>query len=169
MVLTGFMGTGKTTVGRIVAQELGWAFLDTDDVIVARHGPIDVIFAEQGEEAFRALERQVAAEVARSKHHVIATGGRMLLDSANAAALTTTGRVFCLSTDAEEIIRRLSADADGPVRPLLAGDDPAGTAARLLKERAAGYGQFEQVPTAQRSPQAIAADILERLRPNQRD
>lgn len=164
VVLTGFMGTGKTTVGRLVARSLGWAFVDTDEVIVARHGPIDVIFAEQGEVAFRALEREVAAEVSRSRHHVIATGGRMLLDTANADALSATGRVFCLVADAEEIIRRLKADTDGPVRPLLSGDDPAAAVARLLDERAAGYEQFEQVLTAGRSPQDIATDIIERLK-----
>lgn len=157
------MGSGKTTVGRIVAGELGWTFVDTDDVIVNRHGPIDAIFAEHGEDAFRAIERGVAAEAARGQHQVIATGGRMLLDPANADALTGTGRVFCLAASAGEIVRRLRADVDGPVRPLLAGDDPAAAVARLLNERAAGYGQFEQVPTAGRSPQDIATDIVERL------
>lgn len=157
------MGSGKTTVGRIVARDLGWTFVDTDDVIVARHGPIDAIFAEQGEGAFRAIEREVAAEVALSRHHVIATGGRMLLDRANADALTAAGRVFCLVASTHEIIRRLRADVDGPVRPLLSGDDPAAAVARLLDERAAGYGQFEQVLTVDRSPQDIAADIIERL------
>lgn len=157
------MGSGKTTVGQLIARELSWAFVDTDDVIVARHGPIDAIFAEQGEEAFRALEREVAAEVARSEHHVIATGGRMLLDPANADALSATGRVFCLVANAGEIIRRLQADIDGPVRPLLSGEDPAAAVARLLDERASGYGQFEQVRTAGREPQDIAADIIKRL------
>ena len=157
------MGTGKTTVGRLIARELGWAFIDTDDVIEERHGPIEAIFAEQGERAFRALERDVAAEVARSQAHVIATGGRMLLDPANSDALSATGRVFCLVASADEIIRRLQAEVDGPVRPLLSGDDPAAAAARLLDERAAGYGQFEQVPAAGRSPHDIAADIIKRL------
>ena len=163
-MLTGFMGSGKTTVGRLIARELGWAFVDTDDVIVARHGPIEAIFAEQGEEAFRALEREVAAEVARCQQHVIATGGRMLLDPSNADALTATGRVFCLVAEADEIIRRLKADIDGPVRPLLSGDDPAAAVARLLDERAGGYGQYEQVRTAGRLPQDIAADIIGRLK-----
>ena len=162
-MLTGFMGSGKTTVGQLIARELGWTFVDTDDVIVARHGPIDAIFAEQGEDAFRAFEREVAAEVAPSLHHVIATGGRMLLDPANANALTATGRVFCLVADADEIIRRLQADIDGPVRPLLSGEDPAAAVARLLDERASGYGQFEQVRTVGRSPQDIVTDIIKRL------
>ena len=157
------MGTGKTTVGRLIAGELGWAFVDTDDVIVARHGPIDRIFAEQGEDAFRALEREVAAEVAADRRQVIATGGRMLLDPANADVLGASGRVFCLAADAEEIVRRLRSDALGPVRPLLAGEDPASAVDRLLAERSAGYGQFEQVTTAGRVPHDIAADIIERL------
>ena len=163
MVLTGFMGSGKTTVGKLVAHELGWAFVDTDDVIVSRHGPIEQIFAEHGEDAFRALEREVAVETAAGQHQVIATGGRMLLDPANADALTAAGRVFCLVADADEIIRRLQADAGGPVRPLLAGQDPAAAAARLLNERADGYGQFEQVYTGGRLPQDVADDIIGRL------
>ncbi|WP_419837980.1 shikimate kinase [Candidatus Poriferisodalis sp.] len=163
VVLTGFMGSGKTTVGKLVAHELGWTFVDTDDVIVARHGPIEAIFAEHGEDAFRALEREVAVEAAAGQHQVIATGGGMLLDPVNADVLTATGRVFCLVADADEIIRRLRADVDGPVRPLLAGEDPAAAVARLLDDRAAGYAQFEQVRTAGRLPGDIAADIISRL------
>ena len=161
------MGSGKTTVGKLVARELGWTFVDTDDVIVARHGPIEAIFAEHGEDAFRALEREVAVEAALEaaggRHQVIATGGRMLLDPVNANVLTATGRVFCLVADADEIIRRLRADVDGPVRPLLAGEDPAAAVTRLLDDRAAGYAQFEHVRTAGRSPGDIAADIISRL------
>ena len=163
VVLTGFMGSGKTTVGRIVARDLGWTFVDTDEVIVARHGPIERIFAERGEDAFRQIEQQVAAEVARAEQQVIATGGRMLLDPANADVLSATGRVFCLAAHADELVRRLQSDTGGPVRPLLAGQEPAAAVARLLSERAAGYGQFEQVDTAARSPQDIAADIIRRL------
>ena len=163
MVLTGFMGTGKSTVGRLIARELGWAFVDTDDVIVDQHGSIEAIFESRGEDAFRAFEREVAAEVAGRQRHVIATGGRLLLDAANADALTATSQVFCLVANADEIVRRLRADSDGPVRPLLAGKDPTAAVTRLLDERAAGYGRFEQIPTAGRSPEDIAADIVGRL------
>ena len=163
VVLTGFMGSGKTTVGRIVACKLGWSFVDTDELIEEQYGSIEAIFAERGEAAFRTLERQVAAQVATGRSQVIATGGRMLLDSANAEVLTGTGRVFCLAADANEIIRRLQACGDGTVRPLLTGDDPAKTVADLLAERAVGYSQFEQVQTAGRSPDEIAADIIGRL------
>ena len=157
------MGSGKTTVGKLVARELGWTFVDTDDVIVSRHGPVEAIFAEHGEDAFRGLEREVAVEAAAGQHQVVATGGRTLLDPANAEALSATGRVFCLVADINEIVRRLKSDMDGPVRPLLAGKDPAAAVARLLNERADGYGQFEQVHTSGRTPQVIAADIIGRL------
>ena len=65
VVLTGFMGTGKTTVGRLLAEDLGYEFVDTDELIERRHGPIAEIFASRGEEAFRQIERDVAAELAR--------------------------------------------------------------------------------------------------------
>ena len=163
VVLTGFMGSGKTTVGRLIARELDWTVIDTDDVIVSRYGPIEEIFAERGEDAFRELEREVAVEAAAGEHQVVATGGRMLLDPANAEALTGAGRVFCLVADVDEIVRRLESDDEGPVRPLLAGEDPAAAVAQLLAERAEGYAQFEQVHTAGRTPGDIAADIINRL------
>ena len=80
LILTGFMGTGKTTVGRLVARKLGREFVDTDLVIEERHGPIQEIFDRQGESAFRDIERTLAVELGQRKRLVIATGGRMLLD-----------------------------------------------------------------------------------------
>ena len=164
VVLTGFMGSGKTTVGRLIARELGWAFVDTDDVIEERHGPIPQIFIERSEVAFRALENEIATEFAAREQQVIATGGRMLLDSSNAQALQATGQIFCLTASAEEVVRRLRPDLQIRPRPLLAKGDLPQQVAQLLNERAAGYGQFEQVPTDGRTPEDIAADIIERLR-----
>ncbi len=163
MVLTGFMGTGKSTVGRLIARELGWAFVDTDDVIEERHGPIPKIFMERSEVAFRKLEHEVAVEFAKREQHVIATGGRMLLDPSNAQTLQATGQIFCLAASAEEIVSRLRPDLQSRPRPLLAGGDLSVQVAQLLAERAVGYGQFEQVPTDGREPQDIAADIIGRL------
>src|SRR6187399_1176730 len=87
IVLTGFMGTGKTTVGRLLAARLGYEFVDTDEAIVERHGEIADIFRTRGEEAFRQIERQLAAELASRERLVISTGGRMMLDPDNVAAL----------------------------------------------------------------------------------
>jgi shikimate kinase len=147
VVLTGFMGVGKTTIGRLLAEQLGYAFVDTDALIEMRTGrSIPAIFAESGEGAFRALEREVALELGGEEGLVIATGGRLMLDPVNAAALTENGRVFCLTAAPEEILARLSADSSNE-RPLLSGDDPARRIAELLAARQAAYEQFEQVAT----------------------
>ena len=156
VVLTGFMGTGKTTVGRLLADLLDYEFVDTDEVIEQRYAPIESIFRERGEEAFRAIEREVADELAGRDRLVIATGGRMMLDPANAATLGARARVFCLVASPETIAARV---LDGPVRPLLAGPEPLARIRELLAERAAGYSRFEQISTDSRTPAEIAHEI----------
>ena len=96
LVLTGFMGTGKTTVGRILAERLGYTFVDTDEVIESRAGPISEIFEQRGEAGFRVLERDVARELADRRGLVIATGGRMMLDPTCRACLEPAADVVCL-------------------------------------------------------------------------
>jgi shikimate kinase len=160
VVLTGFMGTGKTTVGRLLADVLHYDFVDTDELIEQRHGAIETIFRERGEDAFRALESDLASELAHRDRLVISTGGRMLLDPANASTLQAHGRVFCLAASAETIAARV---LNGPVRPLLRGPDRLGRIRELLAERAAGYAAFEQVPTDSRSAAEIATDLAARL------
>jgi len=158
IVLTGFMGTGKSTVGRLLADRLGWSFVDTDAVIEDRHGPIPAIFAEHGEARFRALEREVAAEVARGTRQVVATGGRLLLDPENERALGATGVVVCLTASVDALVARLAHEADQ--RPLLRDGDPAERIRALLAERAAGYGRFPQVVTDSRTPAQVADAVL---------
>ena len=154
------MGTGKTTVGRLLADLLDYEFVDTDQLIEQRHGAIETIFRERGEGAFRSLERDLATELARRDRLVISTGGRMLLDSQNAATLQAHARVFCLTASAETIAARV---LNGPVRPLLAGPDPLARIRELLAERAAGYAAFEQVPTDSLSAAEIAQGLAARL------
>jgi shikimate kinase len=160
LVLTGFMGTGKTTVGRLLAQQLNYAFVDTDDVIQKKAGKtIPEIFAEDGEEAFRNMEANVARELADKQNRVICTGGRLMLDPNNAAALGRTGRVFCLVATAEEIFRRVSEDT-GVERPLLSVPNPKTRILELMEERKRGYGQFRQIITSEKSPAKIAQEII---------
>jgi len=168
IILTGFMGTGKTTVGRLLAARLGRDFVDSDDLIVARAGkPVADIFRDEGEERFRAWEADAAAELAGRRGLVIATGGRLMLDAANAAALGATGPVFCLSASVGEILARVAVG--GAARPLLAGDDAAARVAALQRQRAVGYARFRPVDTDGRSPAAVADDIAAALAAGLRD
>ena len=162
-MLTGFMGTGKTTVGRALAARLAREFVDTDRVIEERHGPIPTIFAEHGEEAFRRYEREVADELAERRRLVIATGGRTMVDPVNAQRLGTTGDVVCLVASLDTILERVAVDGADETRPLLHGDDVRARVADLLAERAAAYGAFHQIPTDRRTPDELATAITEHL------
>ena len=162
VVLTGFMATGKSTIGRMLADALGYEWVDTDAAIEAEHGPVVEIFSANGEEVFRQMERDLATELANRQGVVISTGGGMMLDPATAASLGGSGRVFCLTAAPEEILARVEAQ-DKPPRPLLSGDDPAARIAGLLAERAEVYFRFEQVATDGRTFAEIVADLVTRL------
>lgn len=164
VVLTGFMGTGKSTVGRLLAELLGFEFVDTDALIVERHGPIPEIFARAGEAAFRRYEHGVAVELAARDGVVIATGGRLLLDPRNRDVLAASGRVFCLTAGLDTILARVAAEGIAHDRPLLAGPDVEARISALLAERAEGYAQFEPVVTDRRTAAEVAAEIANRLR-----
>jgi hydroxymethylglutaryl-CoA lyase len=160
IILTGFMGTGKTTVGRILARRLGYRFVDTDELIEKRQGcDVARIFREHGEAAFRAMEAGIARELAGRHGLVIATGGGLLLDEHNAAVLGRSGRIFCLTARPEEILERVGRP-DGEVRPLLAVDDPLTAIRSLLARREATYAAFEAIETTGRRPEAVAAELL---------
>ena len=159
IVLTGFMGTGKTTVGRLLAEELGYEFVDTDVVIEERHGKIADVFRTVGEEAFRSIERELAAELADRVRLVISTGGRMMLDPQNVANLSRNGRVFCLVATPDEIVDRVTNDPSPIERPLLAVPDPRQRIVELLAERSPDYRRFAQLTTDAVSPQSVASDL----------
>jgi shikimate kinase len=150
LILTGFMATGKSVVGPLVARRLGWRFIDTDAIIVAReHRPIATIFSEDGEPRFRALERQVVSDLAAERRRcpqcrgalpaVIATGGGAMVDESNSAALRRTGVVICLSARPEVVAARVArARARRP--KLMEGGRPLGERIReLMAERAGAY------------------------------
>jgi shikimate kinase / 3-dehydroquinate synthase len=166
VILTGFMGTGKTTVGKLLAQQLGYAFVDTDALIQERMGKtIPEIFEERGEAAFRRLEAELALELANRQGLVISTGGRLMLDPDNAAALTRTGRVFCLVATPEEILARVTRDA-GTERPLLATADPLKRIVDLMQERREDYGRFAQMTTSRKSPDIVSKNLIGILQAN---
>ena len=160
LVLTGFMGTGKTVVGRLLATRLDLEFVDTDELIASRYGPISDFFAGSGEEAFREVEREIAEELSGVGGHVIATGGRLMLDERNADLLGERSRVFCLVASPEELITRLGDSED---RPLLAGADRLRRIVELLTKRRPGYDRFEQIDTDGKTPDEVVAMIVDRL------
>jgi shikimate kinase len=161
LILTGFMGTGKTTVGRLVAQKLGREFVDTDLVIEERHGPIQEIFDREGESRFRDIERALARELGQRTGLVIATGGRMLLDPENVRVLSKNGRIFCLVATPEEIYDRVTGDPSRVKRPLLEVEDPKQRIVELLGERGPDYERFPQLTTDQIEPDVIAQELAD--------
>ncbi len=165
IILTGFMGTGKTTVGRLVAELLDYEFVDTDEIIEQAHGPIRKLFIEQGETRFREIEREVAARLAPRRGLVIASGGGMMVDESNVSLLAATGQVVCLTADVDTIIDR-AITPGAPVRPLLAGDDPRIRVDELLIARAHAYGRFAQIDTTNSTPSEVADAVVELVRPS---
>ena len=161
IVLTGFMGTGKSTVGRILAQRMGLVHVDTDRMIERRHGPIPRIFDEQGEDGFRRIERAIAQELATDVGYVISTGGRFMLDPENVSLLRPGNRIFCLVADIDVVMERVMRRRSS--RPMLAGPDPRARVEELMQERAEGYAQFEAVTTDERPPTRVVDDIMSRL------
>ena len=124
--LTGFSYTGKTTVGRIIAERLGLAYVDTDLQIELRQGKaISEIFADEGESAFRDLEAAVLRDLAERSGLVVATGGGMVKDPSNRRLMAQDGIIICLDARPGTILSRMRADqSDAMVRPLLAHSDP---------------------------------------------
>lgn len=141
IILTGFMGTGKSTVGKKIADRLGWPFIDTDDLIEEKAGMIvSNIFAKHGEAYFRTLERQVIDNVCRGTGKVVATGGGAMTIEENARRLQESGTVICLTAEPEVILSRVQDNVD---RPLLQGADPLGKIRTLLSARAEAYARAD--------------------------
>ena len=173
IILTGFMATGKSAVGHLVARQLGWRFTDTDLVIVARTGmTISSIFAQHGEPHFRALEREAIATVAGDRRQcpqcgnplpaVVSTGGGALVDEENCAMLKRIGVVVCLTARPEIIAARVGRSAER--RPkLIQGNQPLGLRIRdLMVERAAAYSRADlTIDTSDLSPERVAELVID--------
>ncbi|HTY23948.1 MAG TPA: 3-dehydroquinate synthase [Desulfomonilaceae bacterium] len=159
IILTGFMGTGKTAVGRLVAQRLGMTFLDTDHEIERRAGiSIPEIFSFFGEAHFRAMEKDLCQYIAAQERHVIATGGGMPMDPDNRRLLNSAGIVICLRSEAQEILKRVG---NGNGRPMLQCGDSAQRVNQLLREREPVYSAFPfQLDTTHLSVEDTAQRIL---------
>ncbi len=164
IVLTGFSGTGKTKVARVVAERLGWQAVDTDDLIVEWAGkPIPHIFAQDGEEAFRRLERDVLSEVCRQPRVVIGVGGGANVSGESRRIMAHGGFIVCLEARPETILQRLRPqfERDPEARPLLAGADPLGRIRELKATRAPFYALADHtVHTDGLSPEQAAHEVV---------
>jgi shikimate kinase / 3-dehydroquinate synthase len=159
IILAGFMGTGKTAVGRLIARELGLSFVDTDNEIEKRSGAsIQEIFVRFGEAHFRSLEKDICQAIAQKEGQVVATGGGMPVDPENRRLLSSAGVVICLRCEAQEILRRVGNSAD---RPMLQAIDPVHRVIQLLGERESAYAVFPfQLDTTHLSVESVVARVL---------
>ena len=161
IVLTGFMGTGKTTIGKLLAENLNYRFIDTDELIETQNGrSIADIFQDLGEDAFREMERAIVKEIAELDNVVISTGGRLMLDPENVKALSRNSRVLCLVATSDEILTRVTHDTSHE-RPLLSVPDPKERIVDLLQERNDKYLRFPQIVTDEKKPNDIARSLVE--------
>lgn len=165
IVLIGLMGSGKSTVGRLVAHMLGFQFVDTDHLIIERAGcSIPEIFAQEGEAGFRLRESAVLRSLLGRRHCVIATGGGIITQPRNLPLLHHLGFITWLEADATLLARRTASNND---RPLLRGEEPPlQKLTRLLAERKPLYKQLAdlRIQTDELSQQESAYGVAESAR-----
>lgn len=156
------MGSGKTAVGRILADRLGWPFVDTDEIVEKNEGiKISEIFSSLGEPYFRDAEARAVAQAAGMDKTVISCGGGAVLRAANIDALEKTGRVVCLMASPETIYARTRHNDD---RPLLRVEDPVKKIRELLESRREHYKRCAfLINTDDISAEEVADRILDKL------
>lgn len=159
IVLTGFMATGKSAVGRIIAERIGYGFFDVDGLIEDEAGvSVSKIFEIEGEASFRDRETKKIEEVSLLKKAVISTGGGALIRPENREMLSRAGLVVCLSATEEEILRRAGKRES---RPLINVENPHETIRKLLRERKSYYDTADvHIDTTGRSKGDIAGEII---------
>jgi shikimate kinase len=164
IILTGFMGTGKTAVGVELASRLGRKFIDTDLMVEEKSGmKIAEIFEQLGEDEFRKRESEaaIALTTCRPGEIVAATGGGIMLKKANRDRLAEAGIVVLLTASPRAILRRIGR---GKERPLLKGSNPPGCINQLLKEREAIYCSYDlKIDTTGKTVKQICREIISRL------
>lgn len=162
IILIGFMGTGKTTVGKTLHEHIAWPHLDTDDLIEQKWNmPVSALFAAKGEEFFRDEETLVITDILQQDRQIITTGGGIILREENRRLLMAGGLVVALKASPKTILQRVGQDDS---RPLLSGDATE-KVARLLKEREGKY-DFAHVlmDTSLLTPKEAAERIIQHCR-----
>lgn len=163
--LTGFMATGKTHVGRLLARHLQRDFIDTDDMISERAGkPIPEIFSEDGEEAFRQWERDCVEDAAYRGHVVVALGGGAITQPENLETIRRAGALLvCLSADVETILERVCRRDDRPILAGLSREEKREKIEAILTERAPFYAHADVTlaSTSDSRPETMVQELLE--------
>ncbi len=161
IVLVGFMGSGKSTVGRMLARQLRFRFLDTDKLVEEREGmTIPEIFAQRGEAHFRECETAALDSVRGLQGHILATGGGIVTVPGNIPLLRALGLVVLLKADPEEIYRRVSRNSE---RPLLQVEDPRKRVLDMMAERQPLYESVAhfQVDSTRLRHEDVTAKIVD--------
>jgi len=165
IALIGFMGVGKTAVGKALAKKLNRKFAELDLLIERKAGKsIPEIFQQDGEVAFRELEIEVTREIAREKYLVIACGGGVVLNKINIDRLREESRIVYLTASPGIILKRISGE--GGERPLLKGDNPSSTIQGLLRFRKPFYERATdiKIDTSKLDIESVAEQIISRLK-----
>lgn len=159
IVLVGFMGTGKSVVGKHIAKQLNMRFISTDDVIEEREKrPIAEIFEKSGEPYFRKVERQVVKEASELENAVIAAGGGVMLNEENVLNLKKKGTIACLNATPEIIYERTKKYKS---RPLLNVDNPILKIKGLLEYRKPFYAKADyQIDTSNKTVQEVVKEVI---------
>ncbi len=156
VALVGLMGAGKSTVGRRLANALGVKFLDADDEIVVAAGrPIPDIFAERGEEEFRAGERRVIARLLEGEPHILATGGGAFMNPLTRVLMREKAVTIWLRADLETLLQRVSRRND---RPLLQNTDQRKTMEKLISIRYPIYKQADLIVDSMDGPHQLTVN-----------
>jgi shikimate kinase len=167
LILIGYRATGKTTLARLLAGQLGWDWIDADVEIERRAGKsIARIFAEDGEPAFRDLEAQVIADLCRRERLVLAAGGGAPMRDENRQTMRDRGTVVWLTAPPETILARMSDDATTAMRrPNLTDEGPLKEILTLLERREPIYREAAHhvVDTEGKPPEQLVGEILDRL------
>lgn len=163
IVLTGFMGVGKTSVGTRLAKDLGYQFVDTDELIEKdQRTTITEIFEKHGEPYFREVEVDIIHNVMQNENQVVSTGGGAVLRDENRAAFKDAGFVVCLTARPDVIYRRIERETH---RPLLRTPDPLMKIKELLDSREKYYRQADLViDTSEKSVDDVIHEIKEKIK-----
>lgn len=162
--LIGFMGTGKSVVGKELARQKKMHFVDLDELIEEKEKrEIVEIFAQDGEAYFRKLEKQLLNEISRKENYVVSCGGGIVIDPENIRIMKTSGIIICLSATPEVILKRTQKFRH---RPLLNVVNPKEKIASLLAARTPYYGQADKtIDTSKISSKEVIKGILKFISP----